>query len=408
VRVTTLLRRLLRVISLVVVAFRWEEGDLVISVRPQWRRPRCGGCHRKAPGYDGLGEPRRWRALPWGPVVVWLEYTMRRVDCPECGVRVERVPWAELGSRFTADFEEMAAYLAQLTDKTAVTKLLGLSWRAVGHIIERVVADRLDPDRLVGLRRIGIDEFSYRKGQMYLTIVVDHDRQRVVWAAPGRGADTLKKFFDDLGLEGVARLQVISLDMAAGYLKAIREHAPHAQVIFDRFHVQRLASEAVDKVRRTLWREYRDSPQGKAIKRSRWALLRRPWNRTDRDDDKLYQVQRTNKPLYRAHLLNATLADALDHRKPTRAREALDEWLSWAPRSRLAPFVRVARTIRKHKEGILAYIKERLTNGIVEGFNNRLRMICRRAFGFHSERPVIGMLFLCCGDIPLYPPLPTH
>ena len=407
-RVTTLLRRLLSVISLVVVAFRFEEGDLVVSVRPQWRRPRCGGCHRKVPGYDGLGEPRRWRALPWGPVIVWLEYAMRRVDCPECGVRVERVPWAELGSRFTADFEEMAAYLAQLTDKTAVTKLLGLSWRAVGHIIERIVADRLDPERLVGLRRIGIDEFSYRKGQMYLTIVVDHDRQRVVWAAPGRGADTLKKFFDELGPEGVARLRVISLDMAAGYLKAIRERAPDAQVIFDRFHVQRLASEAVDKVRRELWREYRGSPQGQAIKRSRWALLRRPWNRTDRDDDKLYQVQRTNKPLYRAHLLNATLADALDHRQPEQARDALQEWLCWASRCRLAPFVRLAKTIRKHEEGILAYINERVTNGIVEGFNNRLRMICRRAFGFHSERPVIGMLFLCCGDIPLYPPIPTH
>ena len=407
-RVTTLLRRLLRVICLVVVAFRFEDGDLVVSVRPAWRRPRCGECHGKASGYDTLVQPRRWRALPWGPVVVWLEYRMRRVECPTCGVRVERVPWAELGSRFTADFEEMAAYLAQLTDQTAVTKLLGLSWRAVGHIIERVVSDRLDPDRLADLRRIGIDEFSYRRGQTYLTIVVDHDRQRVVWAAPGRGADALRAFFDALGPERTARLRTIRIDMAGGYLKAIGERAPGAQIIFDRFHAERLAGDAVDQVRRALWRDFRGCPEGTGIKHSRWALLRRPWNRTDRDDDKLWEVQRTNRPLYRASLLNATLADALDQRDPERARDALREWLSWAQRCRLAPFVRVARTIRKHLDGILAYVDERLTNGIVEGFNNRLRMVCRRAFGFHSERPVISMLFLCCGRIPLSPPLPTH
>jgi transposase len=399
---------LLCVISLVVVSFRWEEKDLVVTVRPQWRRPRCSRCHRRAPGYDGAGEPRRWRALPWGPVVVWLECVLRRVDCPECGVRVERVPWAEPGSRFTADFEEMAAYLAQLTDKTAVSKLLGLSWRAVGHVIERVVSDRLEPDRLDGLRRIGIDEFSYRRGQTYLTIIVDHDRQRVVWAAPGRGAATLQAFFAELGPERVALIKLVSVDMAGGYLKALREQAPHVQIIFDRFHVQRLASDAVDQVRRGLWRDHRRDEQGRALKRSRWALLRRPWNRTDRDDDKLYEVQRTNKPLYRAHLLNATLADALDHREAAEARHALRAWLAWASRCRLKPFLRVARTIRRHMDGILAYVDERLTNGIVEGFNNRLRMVCRRAFGFHSERPVIGMLFLCCGGIPLYPPLPTH
>jgi len=146
----------------------------------------------------------------------------------------------------------------------------------------------------------------------------------------------------------------------------------------------------------------------RAIKRSRYALLKSPWNLTRRDQDKLADVQHHNKRLFRARLLNDTLADALDYRQPKRARSALEDWLSWASRSKLKPFVRLARTIRTHKEGILAYIGERYTNAVVEGINNRMRMIARRAYGFHSRRALISMLLLCKGGIELNPPLPTH
>jgi transposase len=341
-----------------------------------------------------------------GRLRIWLEYAPRRVECPGCGVRSEQVPWAAHGSRFTGDFEELVAYLAQVTDKTRVTELMGISWTTVGAIVERVVARRLDSSRLEGLRRIGVDEFSYRKRHRYLTTVVDHDRRRVVWAAAGRSAETLGAFFDVLGEERCAQLECVTMDMAGGYIKAVEERLPEAQIVFDRFHVQRLASDALDEVRRALLREIRGTEEGRELFRSRFALLKNPWNLTRRETEKLRDVQRTNAPLYRAYLLKETLAQALDYKQTRRAKRALREWLAWASRSKLAPFVKAARTIREHFGGILAYIQERLTNGIVEGFNNKLRMIARRAYGFHSPPPLIAMLYLCCGGIKLNPPLP--
>lgn len=405
-RVTTLLRKLLDVTSIVVEGVRFEDGEAVIAVRPRWRRPRCGQCGRKAPGYDRKGH-RRWRALSYGPLRVQLDYRLRRVQCRGCdGVRVEQVPWARHGSWFTERFEELVAYLAQVTDKTTVTRLMGISWEAVDGIVRRIVHDRLMPGRLDGLRRIGIDEFSYRKRHRYITVVVDHDTQHVVWAAEGRGADTLGRFFDALGDDRTAQLQLVTIDMAGGYKKALSEHAPHVEVVFDRFHVQRLASDAVDQVRRSLWRAVQGADGADDLKGTRYALLKSPWNLTRHERQKLHELQRSNRPLYRAYLLKEALARALDYKQPKRAERALREWLAWASRSRLAPFVRVARTIRGHLDGILAYVRHRLTNAVVEGINTRLRMVARRAFGFHSPGALIAMYHLCAGHIPLNPPLP--
>jgi transposase len=350
---------------------------------------------------------KRWKSLPWGRTRVEIEYRLRRVQCRHCGVHVEKVPWADVGRRFTRDFEEMVAYLAQITDKTTVTRLMGLSWRAVGTIVAGVVARRMDPDRLKDLRCIGIDEFSYRKRHHYITVVVDHIRHKVIWAAEGRGAETLDAFFDELGPEGIDRLEAITIDMAGGYLKSIEERGLMDKVVFDRFHVQRLASDAVDEVRRHMWRELKGTDEGKAIKGTRFSLLRGKWNLNTWDKMKLADIQRNNQPLYRAYLLKEMLAKILSSPWPKHAARELNSWLWWASHSRLEPFKKAARTIRKHKAGILAYLRVRLTNGIVEGINTHLRMIARRAYGFHSAEPLISMLFLCAGGIQLNPPLPT-
>lgn len=405
-RVTTVLRRLLGVTDLFVQFVSFEVEGLVVRVRPRWRHPRCNECGRRSACYDHR-PARRWRHLGLGSVKLWLEYAPRRVACSRCGtVRVEKLPWAEPASRFTRDFEETVAYLAQVCDQTQVTKLMGIAWVTVGSIVERVVARRLDPSRLDDLVRIGVDEFSYRKRHNYMTIVVDHDKRRVVWAGKGREAATLEGFFEELGPERIRKIESITIDMARGFIKAIAAHAPHAKVIFDRFHVQRLAGDAVDEVRRVLLRDLRGSEEGKQLFRSRFALLKNPWNLTPKEEQKLASIQETNKPLYRAYLLKESLARALDYKQPWRARRALREWLAWASRSRLKPFVRVAATIRQHFAGVLAYVEERLTNGLVEGLNNHIRVIARRAYGFHSAEALIAMVFLCCGGIRLDPPLP--
>lgn len=407
-RVTSLLRAVLNVTSLFVLGVRLEDDTLIIPVRPRWRKPRCGCCGRIAPGYDTRPKPRTWTSLPMGRMRVLLEYTLRRVQCPECGVRTEKVPWAEHQSKFTYDFEEMVAYQARASTRTALCEQLALSWHAAGRIIGTVIEHRLEQSRLDGLRRIGIDEFSYRKRHKYLTVVVNHDTGRVVWAAKGRGADTLGAFFDELGPERLAALETATIDMAGGYIKALTERAPHVKIVFDRFHVQKLANEAVDEVRRAIWRAVKGTEEGKAIKGTRFLLLSNPDNLSRRQRKLLADIQQLNRPLYRAYLLKETLVKALSYRQPWRAKLALKEWLAWASRSRLKPFVKLARTVRKHREGILAYVEERLTNGVVEGTNNKLRTIARKAYGFHSHKALVAMLFLCCGGIELDPPIPAR
>lgn len=408
-RLTTVLRRVLGVTKMYVESALFRlDGTLAVRVRPTWRRSRCGGCGRVRPRYDRR-DARDWRHVPWGRAAVVLRYAPWRVDCPQCGVRVEQVPWAPSGGRFSEPFEELAAYLAQITDTTQVTRLLGIAWETVGSIVARVVERRLDRERLVGLRRIGIDEFSYKKRHQYLTVVVDHDRGRVVWAGEGRSAEALAPFFEELGDEGCQAIEMVTIDLSAAYIKAVRENLPDAEIVYDRFHVQRLVSDALDEVRRDLVRELASDPdQARTVKRTRFVLLKNPRNLSRPQRRKLSELQRSNHRLYRAYLLKETLAQALDYRQPWRAERALRDWLAWACRSRLRPFVKAARTIRKHLPGILAYIRTRLTNGLVEGLNNRIRTIARRAYGFHSHQALAAMIFLNCGGIQLDPPLPTQ
>ncbi len=404
-RVTTVFRRLVGVTELLVKRVLFEDRGLILEARPRWRKPRCGECGRAGPTYDS-SPPRFWRHLNFGENRCWLRFAPRRVNCRDCGVKIEAVPWAAHGSRFTHDFEELVAYLAQVMDRTAVTKQVGIAWQTVGTIVSRIVRERLDPKRLDGVRRIGIDEFSYRKRHSYVTIVVDHDQKRVIWAGEGKSADALKGFFEELGEEGRALIKTVTIDMSPAYRRAVSEWLPNAEIVYDRFHVQRLVSNAVDEVRRTEVRDCEDADRAKGIKGSRYALLKRDWNLTTRDLAKLSEIQKTNQRLYRAYLLKDALIDVLDDRRPGELRHRLRAWLSWASRSKLKPMVKAARTIRTHFEGVVAYARERMTNGIVEGMNTRMRMVARRAYGFHSARALISMMFLCLGGIQLHPPLP--
>ncbi|NVB37410.1 ISL3 family transposase [Pseudenhygromyxa sp. WMMC2535] len=409
-RATSILRTLLALQDTLVSGLEFTAESLIVDVKPTWHRARCGECRRKGPSEGG--RTRSWRHLDLAGIKCVLRYRIRRVNCRHCGVKTEHVPWAESGSRFTEPFEAHTTYLAQCNDKTTVTRLMRIAWETVGKIIQRVVRrHRGEVDRLDGLRIIGVDELSYRRHHKYVTVVVDHETGEIIWAAEGKSAETLTQFFTLLGPERCAELEAVTIDMSAAYIKAVTEASPEATIIFDRFHVQRLASKAVDEVRRDEVREA-EVDDKKALKKTRWALLKNPWNLTDFESRKLDQLQRTNQRIYRAYLLEEALAAVLDCRYIWLARSKLDEWLSWASRSRLRPFVKLARTIRQHREGILEYVRDRLNNGRVEGLNGKARTITRRSYGFHSAASLISMLFLCCGGIHAYPahiyPFWTH
>jgi transposase len=276
----------------------------------------------------------------------------------------------------------------------------------VSTLIERVVAARLDPARLEELYVIGVDELSFRRHHEYVTVVVDHLKKRVVWVGEGKGEKTLQQFFDELGPQRLQALTHVTMDLGAAYRAAVEARAPQAQKVFDRFHVQKLANEAVDTVRRQQVGLRGGSAQGQALKKSRWALLKNPWNLTLRQGQKLSEVARTNRRLYRAYLLKESLAQGLSYRQPLRAEQHLDSWGKWASRSKLKPFVKLSKTVRRFKQGILAYVSTGLSNGLLEGLNNKIRLLTRRAFGFHSAKALTAMMHLCCGGLSLAPPLP--
>lgn len=403
-RVTSLLWIILAIKHVRVTGVEVTEEGVVADVRPTTRIPRCCGCLcRVRRVYDHTGQ-RTWRHLDLAGMRLWLRYDLRRVECPRCGVRVELVPWAEPGSVFTRDFEDFTAYLTQRTDKTSVSATMGIAWQTVGTVVERVVARQARADRLDALTHIGVDELSYRRHHEYVTVVVDHLRGEVVWAHEGKDAGTLRKFFAELGPARCGQLEVVTIDMSGAYIRAVTEASPQAQLVFDRFHVQRLAQDAVDKVRREQVREVDDPEERRALKGTRFALQKSTWNLTRVDKEKLALVQRTNAPLFRAYLLKDALTTILDRRQVHVARRKLEEWLDWASRSRLAPFVKTARTIRKHLEGILRYVATGLSNGRSEGLNGKIRTITRRAYGLHSAASLIALIFLCCSGIILHPP----
>lgn len=399
-RATSLLRAVLGIEQTRVTGVELSETAVIIDVAPTTRVARCGGCGCRARHlYDA--RERTWRHLDLFAVEVRLRCRLRRVECARCGVTTELVPWAEPAVGFTREFEDVVGFLAQRMDKTSITELMGIGWETVGRIIERVVARREHGDRLDGLTRIGIDELSYRRHHQYVTVVTDLERGRVVWVAPGKNADTVRLFFDELGAERGARLELVAIDMSGAYIEAVREKAPSARLVFDRFHVQRLAHDALDEVRREQVRELRklDPKAAKELKHTRFALQKNPWNLTQPEGEKLALVQQRNRPLYRGYLLKETLADILDRRQVNVARERLLDWCAWAARSQLEPFRKVAGTVKSHLEGILGYVATRYSTAISEGTNGKIRTITRRSYGFHDVTSLIAMIFLCCSGI---------
>ena len=403
-RATTLLGMILQVNHTKVTDVSWDDEGIVADVAPTFEIPRCSGCGCRVRSCKDR-RTRFWRHLDLGGMQFKLRYAIQRVDCPRCGVVVEMVPWAETGSHFTHNFEEHVAYLAQKTDKTTIVDTMRVAWRTVGSIVARVV-DRFRPgDALDGLTHVGVDELSYRKHHQYITVVIDHVTERVVWARPGKSAETLGEFFKDLGPERCQKIESVTMDMSPAYIAAVKAAVPEAQMIFDRFHVQRLAHDALDEVRRSEVREMKGTEEGKALKRTRFILHKNPWNLDTLEGEKLTELKRVNGPIYRAYLMKESLAGILDGRQINVAREKLTEWISWATHSHLEPFQKLARTVKNHVEGILAYVQTRFTNGRTEGTNGKIRTITRRSYGFHSASNLIALVYLCCSGILLLPVL---
>lgn len=418
--------RLLGVNTAVVRTVRLDETTqvLVASVRVRTRdRYRCGQCRRRCPGYDAGRGPRRWRALDLGTLQAFVEADVPRVRCPEHGVIVTMVPWARHGAGHTRAFDDTIAWLATATSKTTVRQLMRIAWPTVGAIISRVRADiDAGTDRLAGLRRIGIDEISYKRNHKYLTVVVDHDTGRLVWAAAGNDKATLGGFFELLGAARCAQLTHVSADAAAWIARTVQRYCPAAIRCADPFHVVKWATDAVDRVRRQVWNAARNRPGGshpdrrghrasagaaEGMKRARWALWKNPENLTDHQRQKLDWIAKTDPRLYRAYLLKEGMRHVFAVGGED-GKHALRRWLVWAARCRIPEFVKLARTVRSELPAIHASLDHGLSNALIESTNTKIRLLTRIAFGFRHPDALISLALLALGGY--RPPLPdrTH
>jgi len=311
-------------------------------------------------------------------------------------------PWARVGSLFTRAFEDEVTWFVQHTDKSTTAEYFGISWETVGRIAERVAAEKLDPSLLKDLRIIGVDEICYGRPLKYLTVVVNHLTGRVVWSGPGQSSATLGGFFIALGATGRSTIEVVTMDMDAAFEKAVRDHLPKAEIVFDRFHVVQLVNRAVDEVRRSEMRAS-DPEERKRLKGCRWSTLKNPWNLSRREKEKLSDLPRNNRRLYRAYILKEVFQQVFDAETPEEADRIFTEWYGWARRSQIEPIRRLAQSLKQRWQGIRRFIQLRLTNAIVEGFNSKIRMLSHRAFGFHTAGALIAMIRLCCTGLQLKP-----
>jgi transposase len=406
-RVSTAFNRLVQLPGATVEAVAFAREGVVVSVRLRRRRRACSCCGQiVSAGYDSAR--RRWRHLDLGGTRCFVEASLCRVSCPDCGVRVEAVPFARAGARHTRAFEQLVAWLAQQLAKTTLQRLLRVGWQTVGRICARVVSELLEPQRFHQLRRLGIDEVSYRRGHRYLTLVLDHDTGRVVWASEGaRQKTSLDGFLAALGPRRAA-VEAVSIDMAPGYYQALRRWLPQAALCIDPFHVIKLANQALERTRRRQWRLHhgrRRTARDRWMIGTRWALLTGAEHQSERQRQLLVELERANADLYRGYLLKEQLRALYQLPDPAQAPALFDAWLQAAEACGLAHFQRLARTLARYREAILAAIELGLSNGRLEGLNSRVRLLSHRSFGFHSAAPLIALVYLCCGGLEIELPL---
>jgi len=415
VRATTLANRLLDLPGIGVSVVAWHGQQLVIDVRLRSRRLICPECgYSTAARYDSREVPSGWRHLDHGVHEVIVRCLLRRLECPVHGVRVQAVPFARTKARFTRDFEDVAAFLATKTDKTTIARFLRIDWDTVGRICQRVVADGLDTGRLDALVHIGVDEVSWKKHHNYLTLVTDHDARKVVWGKAGRDTATLDAFFDELGPERAGRIEAVSMDMGPAYAKSVRAdgHAPGATICYDPFHAVKIVTDALDVERRKAWNELRaagDAEAARKFKGARWCLLKNPADLDERQATVLRKLKRRGGDVWRAYTLKeAFRAIFSGDLTVDQAAELIDRWVSRASRSRLPAFVKASKTIRKHRDGILAALRLGINNARAEGLNSVVRLIFARARGFHSPEAALALVMLTCGPITLELPHEQH
>jgi transposase len=381
--------------NVVEVVFSKETGRLDLKIDfargATFLCPTCG--KGECPVHDT--RERTWRHLNFFQHETYIHARVPRANCSTCGIAQVEVPWARPGSGFTLLFEmlvlqfsrEMAVEAVAQTTQVRANRI----WRILKHYVERA---RREID-LSEFHVLGIDEFSVRKGHNYMTAFSDIDAARVIFVAESRGKEVVDAFADDMASLGheLRNIRLICCDMWDPYLNGIATHLPHASVIFDRFHIMKQVNEAVDKVRRE---EQLHVP---GLKKSRFIWLKNPLNLSGKQTAVLMNLKKLDLKTARAYQLKLALLRFWEITSLKHATQYLKKWYFWATHSRLTPMIKVAHTIKRHWQGVINYILYRITNGVVEGLNSKIKTAMKRAYGFKKPSYLKTIVYLVAGKL---------
>lgn len=370
----------------------------------------CSGCGTQRPGYDKLPE-RAYAFIPLWGINVFFLYSPRRVDCPTCGVKVEKIPWADGKHHLTNSFRIFLAQWARKLSWKDVAISFRVSWEHVYRSIAYVVDYGLKHRLLDTIQTIGIDEIKYKFGYKYLTLVyqLDEGMRRLLFVGKDRKAKTLLRFFVDIGKDRCDKIKAVCTDMWDPYLKVIRKKIPNALNILDRFHIKKHINDGVDKVRRQESAYLRNNGYEPVLEKSRWPLLKNVENLTDKQHLKLKDLLRYNLKSVKSYLLKLDFEKFWSYNSPAWAEKFLNHWIVKVMRSRIEPMKKTAKTIRRYKPLILNWFKtkgNRLSSGPIEGFNNKAKVTIRKSYGFREYNVLKMALFHQMGGLP-EPPF-TH
>jgi transposase len=412
--VKTILNRIEKHPGFIYGRIRLEErgGDLTLTVdvRPRaGTKAKCSGCGAACPGYDTL-PTRSFQFVPLWGILVFFLYAMRRVDCPRCGIVVECVPWGDGKKQITQSYAWFLAIWARRLSWKETAEVFKTSWDTVYRAVEFAVLWGLEHRDLAGITAIGVDEVQWQVGHQYLTLVyqIDTHRRRLLWIGKKRTIKTLLQFFRWFSPERAAELKFVCSDMWRPYMKVIAKKARQAVHVLDRFHIMSHFSKALDEVRADEARKMKAHGFEPILSHSRWCILKRPENLTANQQVKLADLLQYNLKTVRAYLLKEDFQLFWHYVSPAWAAKFLDTWCSRAMRSKIEPMKKIARMLRSHRHLILNWFvaKGAVSSGTVEGFNNKVKLTTRKAFGYKSFKLIQISLFHVLGDLPV--PQRTH
>lgn len=410
----TILNRVQKYSRFIFGAVCWAENskepEIEVEVRARansWAQ--CSVCRCDCPGYDTQAE-RRYEFIPLWGIRVFLVYSPRRVSCENCGVRIEYVPWAVGKHQLTTTYAWYLSRWAKRMSWKDVAEAFHSSWYHVFCSVQMAVNWGLKHRELSTVEAIGVDEIQWQKGHKYLTLVyqIDACQKRLLWIGQERKESTLQTFFDDFGAERTQALRYVCSDMWKPYLNVIARNAGQAIHILDRFHIMATISKAIDEVRAAEARQMKADGYEPLLTNTRWLLLKRPENLTQKQDLKLGELLQYNLRSVRSYLLKEQFQQLWTYTSPYWAGKFLDQWCTKVMRSKIDPMKKVARQMRKHRPLLLNWFeaKGRFSSGIVEGFNNKAKLTMRTSYGFRTFKAIEIALYHAIGDLP--EPQTTH